>query len=45
MNAREVAREGIVFCARCAGVDDYYVALPREAHMLAAAADVGEGRP
>jgi formylmethanofuran dehydrogenase subunit E len=45
MNAREVEREGIVFCARCAGVDDYYVALPREAHMLAAMADVGEGRP
>ena len=45
MNAREVEREGIVFCARCAGVADYYVPMPKEAHVLAAAVDAGEGRP
>jgi formylmethanofuran dehydrogenase subunit E len=45
MNAREIQREGIVFCARCAGVDDYYVPLPKEDHMLVAAGDASDSRP
>jgi formylmethanofuran dehydrogenase subunit E len=45
MNAREIEREGIVFCARCAGVADYYISLPKEERMLVVPAQASESRP
>ena len=43
MNAREIVRESIVFCARCAGAADYYVSMPKEEHTLVTAGDTLEG--
>jgi len=45
MNARQVEREGIMLCARCAGVSDYYVPLFGDVEVLAAAADRVEDMP
>jgi formylmethanofuran dehydrogenase subunit E len=45
LNAREVERDGVVLCVRCAGVADYYVPMSKATDAPAAASEALEVGP